>query len=303
MITYKKYLVLGGIFLLLILYATGVFNRILLSFSDCSDPVVKTVIENQNLSPIKSCYMESHIVDGEVFSFVDIFYGEGQDCPSGCIYKRWTGVTKGHGGNTIVSFNDRRSPLLDNSYLYSADLPRACWYSHSLEGDIRGGSSGIERNLIKNKKGELKWEYLFNQYLVKEILFTTEGWSCELGGRVTIDLDGSNPEIQFTSVKFPQVNTCEEYYTEPFLSTYHQHGDAIQLGCCTQYRQAKTYPGYEDLDSSVCVASDWDQCDTLAEEFDRDICKREVASSQEDDSMCGLISVQKYQKQCYDHFR
>jgi hypothetical protein len=66
-----------------------------ISFSTC-DQWTQYVIDKKNLPRqlIHSCLSNQKTLDSETVYLVDIFYGPPDDCPSGCIYKRFIAVVK-----------------------------------------------------------------------------------------------------------------------------------------------------------------------------------------------------------------
>lgn len=62
-------------------------------FSTC-DQSTQFVITKKNLPQhlIHSCKSSQKILDSGTINVIDIFYGPPDDCPSGCIYKRFIGV-------------------------------------------------------------------------------------------------------------------------------------------------------------------------------------------------------------------
>ena len=64
-------------------------------FSTC-DQWAQNVINKKSLPQqlIHSCKSSQKILDSEIVNLVDIFFGPPDDCPSGCIYKRFIGVVK-----------------------------------------------------------------------------------------------------------------------------------------------------------------------------------------------------------------
>jgi len=64
-----------------------------INISDC-DEWARFVIEEKNIptEKIHSCSSNQQTLNSNVVYLVDIFYGPADDCPSGCIYKRFLGV-------------------------------------------------------------------------------------------------------------------------------------------------------------------------------------------------------------------
>lgn len=64
-----------------------------ISLTECGE-VSRYVIDKRRIPKyqINSCTEETNVVDAEPVTIVDIAYGPGQDCESGCIYKYFSGV-------------------------------------------------------------------------------------------------------------------------------------------------------------------------------------------------------------------
>jgi hypothetical protein len=80
-------------------------------FNDCST-ASNYVISQKKLDKVQQCVEKRYTVDKKDIYFVDITYGEPQDCPAGCIYQGYTGLVE---GNKITDFPSVTLDLVNDS--------------------------------------------------------------------------------------------------------------------------------------------------------------------------------------------
>lgn len=175
----------------------------------CSDPRAKALAKKGGFTPIQDCSVDKFTINNEGYSLIEIVYGEGMDCPAGCIYEYQTYLIRNPDQiiRTFPMFYETPDLSLgskDNNCRYH-------WTSH-LGALIKSDPDHIKRSLIKDENS-LRWQFDLNGFTGKPSSERSDVPRCERTGTVTLDLDNKNPKVigtpEFKCFSFYGELACE----------------------------------------------------------------------------------------------
>lgn len=144
-------------------------------------PSARFVIKKNKLNLVHRCKEEAFSVNGKKVKYVEIEYGEGMDCPAGCIYKVISSIVKNNREFKVVVKPTRLNNLGIGEQF-------RCWID-----------SGIikKRVTLIYQKNEYKWKVSYNENNTDEF-----GNQCTVNGYALVGSknDHSNISVSFSKV-------------------------------------------------------------------------------------------------------
>jgi len=275
----------------------------------CKNSLAQKYISGGNLFPLVGCRIEEFTIEGQKIYLIQITYGKGEDCPSGCIYQGRTILVK-EGGEEISGFTPdalRASNLLpvdmyglSCNYVWADDWPRI------LDKDPKH----IIRTIVPTQNG-YKWLFKFNGFngggpnTLWSSPSTYAKHMCIIkSGFVVTDINGKNPVTKDIAVKY-KMSSC--------AGTMWSNID----GCCAEYRTIKSHhPEVQNPSPAICAETPLEQCEKSAVrkvEEERDLFKDSSfkestttkslscrAGVQNDPSLCWKISQINARDDCFE---
>ena len=155
----------------------------------CNDKIAVSLINNEDIKLVQNCSVNKFLTNkGKVYNFIEIAYGKGEDCPSGCIYNYKTYLTNDVG--VIIHKTD--------SYLKAPDLSlgsnnKLCKYvaTSRLGSLLESDPDHIARTLI-NVDGNYRWKLDLKDFSGHPPGKFNESKKCHRTGTVTTNLDGND---------------------------------------------------------------------------------------------------------------
>jgi hypothetical protein len=153
--------------IILILVAVVTFVGFLLIFTGGCDEKAQYVIEKHNLYSIHSCTTEKINYGTQTASIVEILYGPGQDCISGCFYN----------SDYSIVFQNNTIKNVDPSFFSREDnLASFIWEKIKIPVHSRPSIiAKISSKELVNYNGLLAIHYTFNKYINGEIFVNENG--------------------------------------------------------------------------------------------------------------------------------
>jgi len=195
------------------------------------------VIRNHNLTKVNNCTQEKFSVNGKDISYVEITYGEGMDCPAGCIYGHYYALVVDNQENPITQKPSR--------YGYGNDEPQI---RERLGCDLEWGKD-LGSNVQLVYDSVYRWKITYNNQAQTD----TYGNQCVLNG---YELTGPNGSNLFMNTTFPVlVSNCgDDWECITFIAKAKMDENLCKSINGSKYADS-CYSGVaiRKMDKSLCV--------------------------------------------------
>lgn len=244
----------------------------ILSILNCS-PSAISVIEKYDTRDLQSCHTQTYANanDNEEVDLVTIRYGEGMDCPSGCIF-------------------DELSAIVDREGIHASPGDRGVSGRETSDrfGRVCGQAAPAKR-LLYRADDQYQWVEFYTDAHSKDIY----GSQCVLNGYALGSENDSRIEID---AEYPSISSCSDEVIEQAWAT---HCAQTTTATC-EYDKRTGFKISQDicLERTAAIRNEPTLCERITHKTHKSYCYFNLAMARLEERTCAHIAPEEH-----DHVR